>query len=308
MDGWQRDEEALRRDEEERERQKAKKEAQLERNREGQRRYWANVTPEQLKARYAKATATRKRNEEAQRQREEDDRRALREKRAAASAKKLKKELSEFGSPKPDLRRTVPGADGRLFVFEGIEQSYLQLRGPRFWAYVDQSGGPDACWPWHGARGRHPTTGEPIGYGKSNWRGYPTSAHRVAWMLGTGYELPPGVVIDHMCEVTWCVAPHHLDVCSHGENTRRRYRRSPEYTRTPTSFEPPWDDRWYPLGRRLYDAEGNRLEPRHEAPKQGDHSEPADRDEPTRPTIPLGTPGFTMGIDGPPLIPDDEEF
>lgn len=201
---------------------------------------------------------------------------------------------------------SAPGLQGVAKEWFGVAPSYRAKRAARFWAYVDRSGGPNACWPWHGPE--RWSKGKPTSYGVTSWKGHQAPAHRVAWILENGIEPPYELVIDHMCECKWCVNPDHLQPVTSSENKRRRYHRPPEFSRTRTSFESPFDDRWYPFGRRKYDAQGNRLEPRDEAPEPDDYSEPADRDEPTWPTIPLGTPGFTMGIDGPPLIPDDEEF
>lgn len=153
----------------------------------------------------------------------------------------------------------MPG--GETHVFEPIPDRYIEKRTARFWAYVDRSGGLDACWPWHGSQGRDINWGTPLDYGAASWRGSPTGAHRVAWMLANGYEIPGAPAVDHLCEVKWCVNGYnHLEVVTFSENTRRQKRRTPEDTRTPTSFKPPWDDRWYPFGRRLYDADGERLE------------------------------------------------
>ncbi|MDP5182320.1 HNH endonuclease [Blastococcus sp. BMG 814] len=82
----------------------------------------------------------------------------------------------------------------------------------------------------------------------------------MAWMLANGYEIPGTLVVDHLCEVKWCVNGYrHLEVVTFGGNTSRQRRRSPEDCRTATSFEPPWEDRWYPFGRRLYAEDGERL-------------------------------------------------
>lgn len=83
----------------------------------------------------------------------------------------------------------------------------------RFWAKVDRSGGPDACWPWLGARSNG-------GHGMFRLDGKTVPAHRVAVMLD-GREIPPGHVPDHLCRQRHCNNPRHLEVVSHRENTLR---------------------------------------------------------------------------------------
>lgn len=62
----------------------------------------------------------------------------------------------------------------------------------RFWAKVDRSGGPDACWPW-------------IGHVKNNgygvfWRAERDRpyAHRLAFTISHG-AIAAGLDVDHQC-------------------------------------------------------------------------------------------------------------
>ncbi len=75
----------------------------------------------------------------------------------------------------------------------------------RFWAKVDRSGGPDACWPFTGARSS-------TGYGTFEFGGT-KRAHRVAWMLAVG-PIPEGLQLDHLChnEDASCVV---VSACVH---------------------------------------------------------------------------------------------
>jgi hypothetical protein len=67
-----------------------------------------------------------------------------------------------------------------------------------FWALVDKRG-PDECWPWMG----------PInidGYGA----GMNMTAHRKAFSLHHGREIPKGAWICHHCDNPPCCNPAHL--------------------------------------------------------------------------------------------------
>jgi|ERR1035437_803322 hypothetical protein len=98
----------------------------------------------------------------------------------------------------------------------------------RFWAKVNKNGPiPEFapllgnCWIWTGSRQRY-------GYGsfgvhddthKTGWRR--VLAHRFAYELLVGAipkELPD---IDHLCRVSSCVRPFHLEPVTHRENGLR---------------------------------------------------------------------------------------
>lgn len=71
----------------------------------------------------------------------------------------------------------------------------------------------DTCWNWHG-------TINARGYGVINDNGKNALAHR--W----GYEaligpIPEGLQLDHLCMVTNCVNPAHLEPVTNAENHRR---------------------------------------------------------------------------------------
>jgi hypothetical protein len=71
-----------------------------------------------------------------------------------------------------------------------------------FWAQVDQSGGPEACWLWQGSVNRD-------GYGAMRVDGKYWGTHRLVWTLTYG-EIPEGLVVCHRCDHPACVNPAHL--------------------------------------------------------------------------------------------------
>lgn len=97
--------------------------------------------------------------------------------------------------------------DSTTFPAETIEQ---------FWSKVDRSGGPDACWPWTGARASG-------GYGQMSLeprRGSPkVGAHRFA-LIAVGHIIPSGALVCHHCDSPPCCNPAHLFVGTQFDNMR----------------------------------------------------------------------------------------
>lgn len=73
----------------------------------------------------------------------------------------------------------------------------------------------DGCWIWHGG-----TTRRENGYGRFKLNGKKYTAHRFLYELLVG-PIPPGHELDHLCRVTRCVRPSHLEPVTHAENVRR---------------------------------------------------------------------------------------
>lgn len=90
----------------------------------------------------------------------------------------------------------------------------------RYWAKVDKNGPvsdyrPDLgpCWIWLGG-----DTGN--GYGRF---GTPSRlSHRIAYELLVG-PIPDELELDHLCRVTLCGNPSHLEPVTHRVNARRGY-------------------------------------------------------------------------------------
>lgn len=83
----------------------------------------------------------------------------------------------------------------------------------KFWERVDRSGGPDACWPWTGAKKRR-------GYGFVMHRGKAFGAHRLA--LAGGFSSLPdrSVLACHRCDNPPCCNPAHLFWGTNTDNRR----------------------------------------------------------------------------------------
>lgn len=82
-----------------------------------------------------------------------------------------------------------------------------------FWAKVDKLG-PDECWLWTAYK-------RPAGYGTIGTnRGGHKQAHRVAYEMLVR-PIPEGLELDHLCRVTSCVNPAHLEPVTRAENRRR---------------------------------------------------------------------------------------
>lgn len=61
----------------------------------------------------------------------------------------------------------------------------------------------------------------PDKYGKFWYLGRPRDAHRVAYELFTG-PIPDGFEVDHVCRITLCVNPAHLEAVPPEVNNARR--------------------------------------------------------------------------------------
>lgn len=83
----------------------------------------------------------------------------------------------------------------------------------RFWSKVrkDSSG----CWIWTAAN-----NGPGNRYGRFSFDGRLARAHRLSYEWTVG-PIPDGLVLDHLCRVTLCVNPAHLEPVTPAENTRR---------------------------------------------------------------------------------------
>lgn len=83
----------------------------------------------------------------------------------------------------------------------------------RFLSYINFT---KNCWNFKIGK----TTG---GYCLFGMKGKVYRAHRIAYQLFMNIELPLDRVIDHLCRVTNCVNPSHLEIVTHRENSLRGY-------------------------------------------------------------------------------------
>jgi len=75
----------------------------------------------------------------------------------------------------------------------------------------------NGCWIWQGQLDRS-------GYGKTRFRlggsRRCTGAHRAAWLAMRG-DIPADLNIDHLCKVTSCVNPYHMEPVTNSVNVKR---------------------------------------------------------------------------------------
>jgi hypothetical protein len=93
----------------------------------------------------------------------------------------------------------------------------LKLGQSELWKRIESYISPEpmsGCWLWTGGAYQNR-------YGRINVAGEMCYAHRVVYTLLKG-EIPLGLTIDHLCRVTFCVNPDHLEPVTRSENMRRR--------------------------------------------------------------------------------------
>lgn len=95
----------------------------------------------------------------------------------------------------------------------------------RFWQKVDQSAGPDACWPWTGYC-------KPSGHGLTQMDGSPIHASRKAWILTHG-RIGRGLCVNHKCDNAVCCNPAHMYLGTRSDNMIDRWGRTTPENRQP---------------------------------------------------------------------------
>lgn len=91
-----------------------------------------------------------------------------------------------------------------------VTQKYIN----RLWEQVEKT---ETCWLWTGSMNGH-------GYGTlhtcTNGKPKMYMVHRVTYELAKGV-IPPKLVIDHLCRITNCVNPDHLEAVTDKVNVLR---------------------------------------------------------------------------------------
>lgn len=125
----------------------------------------------------------------------------------------------------PDWRSDVGHVTGWTFVRNNPEATFL-LRvnkdGPPPGADT-LAAGKDPCWLWTGAPNG-------TGYGRILVSGRRMMAHRFSYETYVG-PIPQGLDLDHLCRVTLCVNPAHLEPVTNVENTMRGMGKGAVYAR-----------------------------------------------------------------------------
>jgi hypothetical protein len=70
------------------------------------------------------------------------------------------------------------------------------------------------CWLW--------TRSLRNGYPWIYYQGRPRAAYRVSYIETIG-PIPDGLHLDHLCRITHCVNPYHLEPVTQAENNRRQF-------------------------------------------------------------------------------------
>ena len=78
---------------------------------------------------------------------------------------------------------------------------------------VSESG----CWEWNAGLFWD-------GYAKLKLRHGTKRVHRWFYQVFFNVEIPKNLVCDHLCQNKICVNPHHLEIVTSGENTRRYHK------------------------------------------------------------------------------------
>lgn len=100
------------------------------------------------------------------------------------------------------------------------------------------------CWIWR------PASRNPLGYGQVWYSGRLRNAHIAVWECFFG-PCPEDRELDHLCRVSSCVNPLHLEPITHRENMQRgmwgqktHCPRGHEYTEANTYYSPEKRHRW----------------------------------------------------------------
>lgn len=109
----------------------------------------------------------------------------------------------------PVARRMCPVHYGRWRRHGGTEDR-THIRDVRSVDYIVNQ---DGCWIWQKYLCK--------GYGRKKIGGRDVLAHRYYYEMHRG-PIPDGLPLDHLCRVTACCNPEHMEIVTKNENDRRR--------------------------------------------------------------------------------------
>jgi hypothetical protein len=95
------------------------------------------------------------------------------------------------------------------------------------WSHIESRIMPvteSGCWIWMGCLNT-------AGYGHASWQGKVYRVHRLVYEHYKG-PIPEGLHLDHLCKVTSCCNPDHLEAVTPCENLRRGNSRGAHALRT----------------------------------------------------------------------------
>lgn len=121
-------------------------------------------------------------------------------------------------SPVTHLGRGLVRGQPLRFI-HGHNRTRLNITGADY--RIESRGFVTSCWVWS-----HYTS--PQGYGKVGIRGKVRLAHIVMYEQEIG-PVPRGSELDHLCRVSACIRPDHLEPVGHRENVMRGRARKLTY-------------------------------------------------------------------------------
>lgn len=92
---------------------------------------------------------------------------------------------------------------------------------PRAVDWNEAEKGPRPAWAEHPCHIHLGKWEDGKGFRKIKFRGVTMYAHRAAYVMHHGHDVPEGQVLDHLCRVRRCRQPHHLEPVTTRENTER---------------------------------------------------------------------------------------
>lgn len=125
--------------------------------------------------------------------------------------------------PRPRAAVNVAGLypQSNIARLEDFDPEYIEVLKVRFWAEVDKTEDPEACWEWMGST-------DIDGYGRITIRSIQYRAHRLSYLLEHG-KLDETLYVCHECDRPPCVNAAHLWQGTSLENTKDRIAKGRHY-------------------------------------------------------------------------------